>query len=276
MVRRRGVGRGRERTEVHILVITWATGCGARRTEGTGRAEWRGLQATGGQGSRGRQGEEMVVDRQRGSFEQRRSEGSRRVKRWRGHCQQRRMASEAAGDEGKRFRDTDPPRKNEDPGQQRLGRWDTGAPTDADIADGQQGAGGASQCEAPDEWNGSEEDGICAGDRNGRGVQRRKRERWRLQRLREHQGGRHSSSCAAPMEGSRTAGVCQQPGGAKVEGCSVTQESHYQTWRNHTRRMEVGVSAQQVLRHDGTGIRAPYTARGSMSRRAHQRGRTTV
>ena len=32
-------------------------------------------------------------------------------------------------------------------------------------------AGGAGQCEVPDEWSGSEEDGVCAGDRSGRGVQ---------------------------------------------------------------------------------------------------------
>ena len=69
VVRRRGVGRGRRKTEV--------------RTEGTGRAEGRGLQATGGVGLTGRQGKEMVVDRRRGSVEQGTNEGTRRVNRWR-------------------------------------------------------------------------------------------------------------------------------------------------------------------------------------------------
>ena len=99
VVRRRGVGRGRRKTEVLILVITWATGCRARPTEGTGRAEGCGLQAAGGLGSRGRQGKEMVVDRRRRSMEHGRREGTRRVKRRRGHCEKTRMASLAAGDE---------------------------------------------------------------------------------------------------------------------------------------------------------------------------------
>ena len=43
-----------------------------------------------------------------------------------------------------------------------------------------------------------------------------------------------------------------------------------------TRRMEVGVSARQVLGNDGTGIRAESVARGSISRRAQERGRLTA
>ena len=170
VVRRRGVGQGRRRTEVLIFVIMWATGCRARRTEGTGRAEGRGLQAAGGVGSGGGHGKEMVVDRRRGSMEQETSEGTQSVKRWQGHCQQRRMASVAGGDEGMKVGDMDLPREDLDPRQQRLGRWDRGAPTDVDVAAEQKGTGGASQCEAPDEWSGTGEDGVCAGDQSGRGV----------------------------------------------------------------------------------------------------------
>ena len=52
-----------------ILVITWATRCSARHTEGTERTDWRGLQATAGEDSRGGLGKEMVEDRRRGSME---------------------------------------------------------------------------------------------------------------------------------------------------------------------------------------------------------------
>ena len=78
------------------------------------------------------------------------------------------------------------------------------------------------------------------------------------------------------MPGGGTAGVCWHPGGAAGEGCSVTRESHNEAWRRHTRSMEVGVCARQVLRHDGTGIRADPAARGSISQRAHERGRPTA
>ena len=139
VVRRRGVGRGARRTEVLLLVITWATGCRARHTEGTGRAEGRGLHAAGGVSSRGLHGKEMVMDRRGGSTEQGRSEGTRSIKKWRRHCRQRRMASVAAGDERMEVGDMDPPMKDLDPRQQRLERWDTGAPTATDVGAGQQG-----------------------------------------------------------------------------------------------------------------------------------------
>ena len=109
-----------------------------------------------------------------------------------------------------------------------------GSPTDADVVAEKQGPGGACQCEAPGEWCGNAEDRVCAGDRKGRGVQRRKRERRRVQHLKEHRGGRHSSGFDAPMEGRRRTGVCRHPGGAKGEWCSVTRESHYETWSRHT------------------------------------------
>ena len=124
----------------------------------------------------------------------------------------------AAREEGMKFRDMDPPKGGSGSAVAAAGTWDTGAPTDADVAAGQQGAGVASQCEAPEEWSGSEEDGFCAGDWNGGGVQRRKREKRRVQRLREHRGGRDSSGCDAPMEGRHTVRVCRHPGGAKGEG----------------------------------------------------------
>ena len=87
----------------------------------------------------------------------------------------------------------DPQRREQGPGRQPLGRWGTGAPTDADVAAGQQGAGGARQCEAPAESDGCGEDGVCAGDRDDGGVQRRKWEKRRVQRRREQRGGGHSS-----------------------------------------------------------------------------------
>ena len=52
-----------------MLVITCVTGCSARHTEGTERTDRPGLQATGGEDSRGRHGNEMVEDRRRGSME---------------------------------------------------------------------------------------------------------------------------------------------------------------------------------------------------------------
>ena len=41
-------------------------------------------------------------------MEQGTSEGTRGVRRWRGHCQQRRMAGVAAGDEGMKVGNMDP------------------------------------------------------------------------------------------------------------------------------------------------------------------------
>ena len=78
------------------------------------------------------------------------------------------------------------------------------------------------------------------------------------------------------MEGRRAAGVCRHPGAAAREGCSVTRESQNEAWRRHTPRMEFRVSARQVLRRDGTGNRADAAARGSISRRAHERGQQTA
>ena len=52
----------------------------------------------------------------------------------------------AAGDEVMTAEDMNPQTTEQDP---QLGRWSTGAPTDADVVAGQQGAGGASKCEAP-------------------------------------------------------------------------------------------------------------------------------
>ena len=66
---------------------TWVAGCRARRTV-AGRAEVRGLQAAGGVGWRGRHRKEVVMDRRKGDIEKGPSEGTRRVKRWRGQCQQ--------------------------------------------------------------------------------------------------------------------------------------------------------------------------------------------
>ena len=91
-------------------------------------------------------------------------------------------ASLAAGDKGRTVEDMDPPRRDQGLRPPWLQRWGTGAPTDVDVAAGQQGAGGASQCEAPAEWDGGEEEGVCAGDRDGGGVRRRQREKRRVQR----------------------------------------------------------------------------------------------
>ena len=99
----------------------------------------------------------------------------------------------AAVDETMTVEDMDPPRRDQGPLRHRLGWWDLGAPTDADVAAGQQGAGGASQCEAAADWDGNEEDGVCVGDRDGGGVQRRKREKRWVQCRREQRSGRHSS-----------------------------------------------------------------------------------
>ena len=83
----------------------------------------------------------MVVDRLRGSFEEGTREGTRRVKRWSGRCQKRRMASNAGGEEGMNIGDMDPPKEGRAPDQrqQRLGRWSTGTLTAAGVAARQQG-----------------------------------------------------------------------------------------------------------------------------------------
>ena len=88
VVQRRGVRRGRSRTAVLIRVITWATRCSGRLTEGTGRTDGRGPQATGREALRGRQEKEMVQDRRRESMEQETGKGTRRIKKGRGHGQQ--------------------------------------------------------------------------------------------------------------------------------------------------------------------------------------------
>ena len=46
--------------------------------------------------------------------------------------------SRGGGDDS---REHEPKRRKQSPRQQQLGRWSTGAPTDADVAAGQQGAG---------------------------------------------------------------------------------------------------------------------------------------
>ena len=82
---------------------------------------------------------------------------------------------------------------------------------DADVAAGQQGTGGASQCEAPAEWDGAEEDG---------GVQGRKSKKRRVQRWREQRGAE------TPPRRACVAGVCRRQGGLAGAGCSVTRESY--------------------------------------------------
>ena len=67
-------------------------------------------------------------------------------------------------------------------------------------------------------------------------------ERGRVQSRKEHRGSQHSSGHGAHMEGGRTAGLRPWTGGAKGGVCSVTRESHYETWRRCTRRVEVRVS----------------------------------
>ena len=81
------------------------------------------------------------MDRRRGSIEKATSEGTRRVKWWRGQCRQRRMASMAEGDEGMKVGDMDPPKEDlaPDQRQQRLRRWGTATQTEAGVAAGKQG-----------------------------------------------------------------------------------------------------------------------------------------
>ena len=47
----------------------------------------------------------------------------------------------AAGEEVMTVEDVNPQRREQGLRRQRLGRWSTGAPTDADVAAGRQGAG---------------------------------------------------------------------------------------------------------------------------------------
>ena len=54
---------------MHILVITWATRCGARHTESAGWIGGQEIQPAGGEDSTSRQGREMVVDRRAGRME---------------------------------------------------------------------------------------------------------------------------------------------------------------------------------------------------------------
>ena len=89
---------------------------------------------------------------------------------------------------------------------QSLFKLGTGAPTVAKVAAGQQGAGSASQCEVPAEWDGGEEDGVCVGDRDGGGLQRRKREKRWVQRRREQQGPPTQLGLRRPHGGRARAG----------------------------------------------------------------------
>ena len=99
----------------------------------------------------------------------------------------------AAGDEVMTVEDIDPQRREQGPRRQRLGRWGSGAPTDADVAAGQQGAGGASKCEAPAGWDGGEEDGDSAGDQRGHS-----------EGAMERRNGRRSGGAAGTGQGSAT------------------------------------------------------------------------
>ena len=71
-----------------ILVITWATQCSARHTEGTGGTDGRELRAAGREDWSRRQGKEMAEDGRRGRKDQGTGEGARRDKKWLGHDQQ--------------------------------------------------------------------------------------------------------------------------------------------------------------------------------------------
>ena len=73
-----------------------------------------------GADTRGRHRKEMIVERRGGSMEQGTGKGTRRVKQWRGHCQQRRKASLAAGEEGMKVGDMNQPREDQHPRQQGL------------------------------------------------------------------------------------------------------------------------------------------------------------
>ena len=67
-------------------------------------------------------------------------------------------------------------------------------------------------------------------------------ERRRVQRWKEQRGSQQSSGYGAHMEGRHTAGICRRTGGAKGGVCSVTRESHDETWRRCTGGVDVGVS----------------------------------
>ena len=218
MLQRRGGTKARHRAgQVKDRGITRVTGSRSRRMEGTGRAEESGLRATCGVGSRGRHGKEMVVEGGRGSMGQGTSLGTGTAKRWRGDCQQRRKASVAAGDEGMKVGNIDPPREDQDPRNQGLAQW----ATDKEVAAGQQGDGGHQKSGAAVKET---EFAPGIGTGSGRGVQRRKRGRQLVRHQREHREGRHSSGFDAPVEGRRTAGVCWHPGGA--EGVKVPHPSY--------------------------------------------------
>ena len=131
---------------------------GARHTKSAGWTHGRGARrAAGGEDSRCRQGKEMVKDRLGGRKERRKGEGAQRSKKWREHGQQWRKACMAAGDEVMADDNKNPPRRKQGPLRQPLRRWSTGAPTGADRAGGQQGAGSSvgatrnsAQSEKPD------------------------------------------------------------------------------------------------------------------------------
>ena len=60
------------------------------------------------------------------------------------------MTSMAAGDEAMAVEDMNPQRREQGPRRQRLRRWSTGAPMDADGTAGQQGARSWAQSKKPD------------------------------------------------------------------------------------------------------------------------------
>ena len=100
-----------------------------------------------------------------------------------------------------------------------------------------------------------------------RGVRRR------IQCRKEQRGSQHSSGYGAHMGGGRTAGICQRTGGAKGGVRSVTRESHYETWRRCTRRVEVGVYTPAGRCYDtlapGSG---PTTRRAAVLAGVHMSG----
>ena len=100
-----------------------------------------------------------------------------------------------------------------------------------------------------------------------------KGKRRRVQRRKEHRGSQHSSGYVADMEDGRTDGICWRTGGANGGVCSVTRESHYETWGRYTRRVEVSVSTPPGRCYDtlapGSG---QTTRRAAVSASVHTSG----
>ena len=69
-------------------------------------------------------------------------------------------------------------------------------------------------------------------------------ERRRVHSRKEHRSSKHSAGYGAHMEGGRTRGIRWRTRGAKGGVCSVTRESHYETWRRCTRRVRVESAAR--------------------------------